>query len=1449
MTRLSQILAEQKEQQQSGLETFFGLGGQSAAPTPFVLPELDSSTTRLGQIMQRQSDIQTNISSPDTSYLDGFIESTLSSAVELFGHQPNERVEAFRIQNPISGFGSQLVSGVGVFGAAYKISKLPKMAAALEASMMRLGAVGDAAVHPIAAGALKETLRYAPLELSRLGVGTILADDMDGYGNLLADVGLSMAFTGGLGALGGFFRAGGTKTPAQGRVAGSDVGLLPTFEFRLGLDDAAQVTGDVSKRQVMHNLKQEALYGLPVGTKAKAGKLYYVRDLEGGDPQTAGLLNQLFNPQGSSLSQSALDKKLVDVRLLAEDVAENTRTVNVGEQARIAKQAGFSSVDEMVATLVYPRIATVNTERGAGWIGKMLDDVQGMQKVSDDMLLWKETDGLWVVAKRVERANRVSPDAKPFTRLKWMSENARKAKGPEEVEEVLAQQRAAIKNAGSAEEAKELQTALKKMERSVERNGQKRFGGQKIAEGDRWLIAKTDKPGKLAPEADKVLQGTVKQWAKMAEPFRPLAAADPFDRNMNAILQAVSPADWQAMAALNKAGWTKRMRQKLAKEANLANSQGVQDAADWLWDVFRPTLYKEQSNPMYARLYGLLRGTMDYADKRLGQIMSGNVRTKQGQSLFKAPLGSVEYQPGFNNFTPVKQLWASLDDAERQLVVRAAQSQTPADDLAKLAADGAISPRAQEVVKSLQDINEAVMNELVLPALKSAGLDGQVKLLEGYILPRIFKGDFFVEVKSANGELRWLAAGLNPKAAQREADQVIKEAAEKGEEWTRGEIRNFANVEEPDKLREISSMVDLAMGRSQESQEIIQSALRKIDAAKGGRMAQGRPGTPGTLSNKRTGVPGTPDSTKYSLEDVIGASEGHYRQLLRFAAYHSWNQRWMPLAMKELKASGKGLNQVEFDDLVRKSNQFLGIEGNITKTLNNVLKPVLGNTLGGKAATRIAQATNKLMYNWNLGIVNPTFAVLNLLTPLQTVAPWVSYVTRAPEADVARMMQFIPRYGSDGLPRESMGFLHPMKILGQAMKDMKNPSPQLRSMIDEAISDGTLAPQLVDEWIGKTSETFGTLNDAYKQKGGWGMIMEGMTWMATKSENFSRMTAFASAYRVGKDVFRLEGDQLYRFAKRGTNVTMYGYGVTDRARIMTGPVGSMFGLFKNWQFHFIGSMAQYAGVGMRDGVWAPMLWQGASALALGGLGATPLKLLADGLAKWNTDSPSSFHWLQENWSGAADEIYFGLPALLGTSLQSSAAIPGTDVRNELSSLGSFVFLERAKAVGKAVGDAWDYAEHNKQNPLKNPNIRDGLMGSLAPRAMFRTFASTEGDYIRSMRSGLPSVRDISPAGKIAYAMGMNPTEIEKWQVAGRELYKSQEAEREMISTLGKAYADAQLNRDWQGMQNVIDRSLAMGLPVSSVVQSGQTTVRREQGTNLDRYDKVKVYDYARALED
>lgn len=1340
----------------------------------------------------------------------GWLGSAVSSVGEMFGAQPAEDVQTFRNENPLGGFTSILAGGIGPYGLMGKLSSTARGAAMLEEGMAAIPGVRalSMAQTPVRYTMAREVLRYSPLELSRLGVGLATTEDWDDYGNLLADVGLSTALTGGFGGIIGFFQRSGKALPEAGRVVGTDHAFLPTFELRMLNEQkklgTAQVTGDLSPDELGTDLLRRVFTDAPAPSPVQGVKSRYVDALENGSPEADALVNSLFKPSGVA------NKALVKQPLMNR----NTGLWNLDDTAReeLLAATGFKSMDEVAETLVYPRVITVASERAAGALGKIMDDAPLMY-VGDGVMMAREADsGLFVVAKRTK--------------------------------------------AGAVADAPV--DAVAAPTRPV-------FGTSKIGEGDQWLIGKTDQPQRLVPEAHKVAELNVAQWAKYRDPYKPSKSTDMFNQSANMLNEILSPKDWKAIQKGTSGSAVQTITDKLVESVNsgklsqvFPGMQGIKDAAalrsiaQEMYTVVKPAMFLENQSTLYQRLFAHLRNNIQTGESLLSKVVHGGARVT-GSPLRKK---NISFGPGFNGNRSLQEIVHSLDHDEIQLVAKAAMSQTPAEELAKLSANGLISQKATDAVTELQRINADVWEQAMLPAMKAAGVGKEFDLLEGYIMPRIFKGDWFVPVQDGGGNMVWLAAGT-PRQAKAEAAAVLEAAKAKGLNWTMGEGRaTHLSKVDADTASHISELVSLQQAKNADTAEIVQTAMRSLEAKRAGnsRVSQLRDiGPPGTLANKRTGLGGSPDLAEYTADDLVQAMEGHYRQMLRFAGYHTWRERWLPEANNLSK-----MEPALYRDLQRKGNQVMGIEGQITNTLNKTLEPVLGAHLGGKAATRIAQATNSLMYSWNLAIANPTFALLNLLTPLNTVAPMISYVTRAPAEAVERLMHTTVRYGADGRIAGTFSSLHPMKVLAQSLKELKSPDEALKEGFSRAVSDGTLTPQLFEGWVGGQSRAHQTLREAYESKGGglaggWEFIKRTSTFMAEKSEEVSRMNAFTASWILGRDGLQLTGEQLYKFAQRGTHVSMYGYSVVDRSRMFTGPVGSMFGLFKNWQFHFIGQMGQYAGLSMRGGSFEPMLWQGASALALGGLGATPLKYMADGLARWQGDSPSSFLWMKENWEDnekAGDAIYFGLPALLGASLQGSSTMPGTDVRNDLANMGNFVFLERAKAVGAAIGDSIDYWNGTGQNPLYDPNIRDKILQATAPRAVFRAFAATEGEYIKSMKTGYPMVRDIPQSSRVLHALGFNQVDVEEQQVAGKELWKNEERQRLLIANLGIAFADAQLNNDRDDMTRIINRAVALGVDHTKVVKSAHTRMRREQGDAMDRYGKTPLSArYARAFED
>jgi hypothetical protein len=1318
--------------------------------------------------------------------LGNFIASAASSIPELFGQAPTEAAAAFRNANPVTGFVSQMLPTLGVYGGVFKLSQLPKAAAALESVVARTGI--SALERPVAHGFVKELVRYAPFELSRLGVGLATAPS-DHYGALFADVGLSTLLAGAGGAVGGYFRIGGKLEPTTGRVVGAAPELKPTFQLRMAQAPEAAVVGDQPLDEVRAALLDQVLRARATDNAPKGAGARYVRSLVDGTPETNVAIEALWRSPTGQSKQVGLRRQL-----LVEGAESDKTTINFGEQATLAQAAGFEGIEDLAAHVVSPRRLQITSARTAGAFAKLIDESPALQVMDAGVILGREKDsGLFLFLKKTKAGGQAAADAG--------------------------------------------------------KRGPKVFGSAKVANGDEYLIGLTDKPQRVVPEAHRIAEINVAEWSKQRAAFQPQGVSF-FSEVQNKYLNYMTPGEFSELQKLPRKAWIGRWLEgsgkKLGEMTGLEGSVTLRNTAQGLADAFSPSMFREASDPLYGRVVGMLRGVMQARDGLVNRIMKGEAHYKSSPaaSLLK---GDVEFTSGFHGHAPVEQLVNAMTPAELQLFHRAATTQTPAEDLAKLSLDGVVSPKVTQAIAELQEINAKVIGEYVTPALKEAGLEDQTKWLEGYVLPRVFSGDWFSQVVDEKGAVQFLANGMTGVATQAQAKAVVEEAAARGLRWSNKQAMTGAQLGvefEGKELESISKMVMSAMGKSQDTQEIVQQAMRRLSAAAGGKAGLPKAaGAPSSMTKTRTGVAGSSDLQMVTHKEVLDSMRGHFAQLLGYAGQQNWRSRWLPEAM----AMGKN-SPVLYEDVLRKANQAMGIEGSFTKALNNGLSKVLGGTLGPKAATRIAGETNALMYAWNIGIANPAFALVNLLQPLQTVAPWIAYMHQAPLGELAKHYSLMPHIVNGRVAGVGAG-LDVAKILGASLKDLGAPSPEFKAVLQQLKADGTIMPHLYENWVGHDSGTAQTLREVFRQEGGWAGIKKTATWMAEKSEEMSRMVSAAAAYRVGRHSFGLEGDRLYHFVSKSVNVTMYGYGVMDKPRMLTGPLGSTFGLFKNWQFHYISQMAQYAGVAVNHNAWGPLLWQGAAGLAVGGLGATPLKLAADGLASWQEGGGSSYHWLQKNWHEAADEIYFGLPAFLGVSLQSSAVSPGTDVRNDVTSLANVAVVTRAMAIAKALGAASDYNTATGENALRDPRVRDQLLQAVAPRAVFRAFSVAEGDYVKNMTTGDPSIRGVSAIGRMIHGVGLNALEVEREQVASRELYKDHEANKLMVHGLGEQYGQAMMAQDSDEMEAVLARAVARHVPISSLMNSAIARVKRQQEQDVfSKFDKYKVQRSLDALQ-
>lgn len=1361
------------------------------------MPWLDQYTAKQVGAQQAQAN--------DIGAIGGFVSSAVSAIPEMFGANPFPSAEAFREEHPVAGVVSELAGGLVPYaGWEGIVAKVPSIARGLEAAtaLTRL----DPLAQPIRYGAAKLAIKFAPVELARLGTGLFTTDDWDKYKGLMADVGLSTLLTGGIGGIGGFLKSGGTLEKAlKGRIADAPLGLAAPFELRLSNAPDAQVIGNAPLGEVQQNLMKETFQERPLrgSTGSAPVRAPAVTGLEGvEEPKAAVQLSSLFNESKGDNPQGLIRKRLMD----------NAGNWTLGEDGnnQLLGGLGMDNMQQLAESGRFPTVVTVGSARAAGTMRRALG---GLSPVADGVFMGREAgDGLFVLAKRLRSGAADALDAA----------RARATAAQDKLKETLGTE--------TVDASKDL--AKDKIEEGLGIGAEAEAASRLPRIGDQWFVVKTDQPQRFVPDVAKAADVTFSQFSKYVEPYDAgRVGPDFFNDKQNLMLQTMTPQDFKDVLTgkLPKEAFRatvgKRIMQQLGDATGISESETLNRIADKLYDVTVPTMFKEQHNPLFGRLFSMLRLNMSESTGLVNSMIGGAVRNA-GKVFGKAVTHDPMAFPGVPSLTHLLET-VKPSEEDLQTVFHVGMAQAPKDALADLTKDGLVTPKAQAMLDGLSAIDKGFWGEM-LPVAQNVGQDGKFSLLQGPYVPRLYAGDTFVPVFAEDGKtMKFLASG-NLAQAKHEAATFVEEAKQYGHNYSVGKPRGIHQ----DETLALHTAFEEQVLRDPQINTIATATAKKLAMENAGiRAGMLRGPVSKSLTAQRTGILGSPDRAEYTAKDLVNAVRSHYSQIARQLGYESWRQRWLPEVFRL-----RGNDETLFNDLNRRSKMLLGYEGPSAKFLNKALAPVFGPALGGKAASTIARGTNELLYMWNIALANPTFSIVNLLTPLQTVAPWISAMKTSPRA-AEDMMHVHLRYGADGKPAGVFNNLSTAKVLGKALRELGNPDDELAAGLARAKTDGTLSPQLYEFAVGQHGVVPTSIRGSFENAGGgvagtWAAIKNIATWTSRHSEEWSRMYGYTAAHIVGRDLFGLQGEALYRFAQKAVNTTMYGYHAADRSLMFTGPIGSMFGLFKNWQMHFIGQMMQYAGMGWRGESWAPLMWQFGGSLALGGIGATPAVLLADQIARWTSDQPNSWLWMKENWHGAADEIYYGFPALFGISLQASATLPGTDVRNDISTLANFAFVERAKAAWKATAGAWDYAEANGQNPLKNPNIRDALLQAYAPRALFRAFATTENNAIKSMSTGYPQVRDVSGAARLAYMVGLNPLEVEEAQTASNYLWDNQQAQRDAIQQMGARFAQAQLAGDSDEMERVVNSALVRGLPISSIAKSAQTRLRREQNSDL-----------------
>lgn len=385
--------------------------------------------------------------------IQGFTQSALEAFPELFGLETSQETQAFRAANPVSGLVSEMLgAGVGYGGAAKALSMSPKAMSVVNAAPKFFG-VAD---RPIASMATKWATEAALIEGARLGIsatplpGAIFGKERDETaGEMVGESALNIVGGGALGAGFGALKGALGKGPRLSDLVPGAHASNPMVMRINALEEAADAGGWGEVRYTpeqlqqinwqREQLKRASFAGIdPVYTPDGSARLTreegarYVWEkgkvfgrLEGEVTPRSGrnygeAINELMTP-------GAKPGQLGVTRLLTA----NSDFVPLGGEK--AQQYGFPTRQELDSffsrigldrdklALVGQDFRAVKVNAGTGanvqagdkaaasientLTGRRPGTIRGgnpITRVADDWFMWREEDGLWGVAKKVE---------------------------------------------------------------------------------------------------------------------------------------------------------------------------------------------------------------------------------------------------------------------------------------------------------------------------------------------------------------------------------------------------------------------------------------------------------------------------------------------------------------------------------------------------------------------------------------------------------------------------------------------------------------------------------------------------------------------------------------------------------------------------------------------------------------------------------------------------------------------------------------------------------------------------------------------------------------------------------------------------------------------------------------------------------------------------------------
>ncbi len=1390
--------------------------------------------TRLSPLAVREKEDLSNF------YLSGLGASISSGATrEFVGLDPTREAVKFRGEHPkagfVSGIAGFLVPAIatslglsmvtsplgGTVAAAAKLPLLGRMLQALKASEVAKKSIAFR-------GGLNLTTLTAAEETVRLGVAAAVGDPK----RVALEIAINLPGSAVLGAAGA--KIGGLISIAQHSQAEAVV-----FNNSAGkYDIAAPLQMRVRQLQELETIERTAEEPREFFLSA------IKRSLQGdGSAEERGLLDEIRRDlpiKGQEAHITSLDQN-IDSRAMNElmvptgakkkkagfSVQQLIKGVNgffgknpEGDIISVYQRGKIS--EHLQPYMKHPRYLKISPAKEGDKARGIISD---MQKAEDNTFWAKQSDGLYVIAKRIDAGadeildirglENLAPDALPAELARIIAKAAPRRLS---ATEVFAKKLAKIGAKGKLDRV-ELER-LVKLELTRKKPLKPQFAKEQVGPDREYLMFKTDNPGMFLPSQEAWSMETIEQlWQTAAEKASDVAlrASVPLGRRWDQLQQVYSPLGAPLRAKVAKA---RAIHGKVQEIMTPETQQRIESVFRYnqteLKNILSPMITLFSDFPPAVTMAAKARAMFDFGDAQSTLEFAGTRAISASDTPLNTVLSSTDTFSG-----GVRGVIRRMSDTETgvlqdRLLIEGIQGRTEQQLI-----DAGYSPNVAATANRLEALGEAKGIEMEQVA-ELTGFNAKFKRRTDHLLlSHTWRGDLRLAVLNKDDDIvAGFASGSTQKEVLEEAAAIIEESA--------GAFRIKSGKE-----------LDIFQAGRDETSAILAQIKTPYNSGQGqlfrDALLRTRAKNPLVLRERKGLVGFSKNLTTRELEAKVF---GHLKSMNRTMAQH--------LAQHGLKGDLAWLSRVR-PRMAQQINQRINAMGGATGPLSQAqntfvdaaLRPILGTR---DSATKIVGAVNGMMHFLTLGALDVGFPALNAVTFLQTVLPEVSMVLSASDGKLAELYanSIIVR-GADALP---VSFLDPARITAKAMKMMRSNDPELMTWIRQAIDEGTINPRFAEEFLGELNENVRFKHVLDGDEGFVDWLKSVNAFMPAKSEEFARTHAFIVGKLVG-ELMGITGDRGFRLASEFTNRTMYLYAQPMRAKAMTGPIGNMFGLFKNWQFHYLGNLAHYGDEGIARGNWQPMLWSMMGTASIAGLGGVPLIAAADGFSRMATDR--SLMTNLYDWSGYAeggivqqastDALYYGLPAFgdiigAGLSMQSRGSVPTSDPIRDITGLFEMASFDRLGRINDVAFEAWKTMADTGQHPSQNVRLWGKMTRAFGPRTLYRGMQTVYTEGLQNLETGNLTIAKLNTFQKMAHTFGISPLKVAKHYDQAAEINRSADARNRQIQTFGEAEAQAIASKDWKLFRRLRGDEVALGVPTDSVARSRKAHLsKREAGTD------------------